>query len=353
MRTRHPQDARQTHFTDPAVEPAPPTAIVYTDGGCDPNPGPGGWAALIQLPDREVVLQGNDPQSTNNRMELEAAIAALAYLRGRYGGCPVHLHTDSTYLQKGISKWIKRWVAHGWQTQTLQPVKNQDLWRALYDLIQVHRVRWRWVKGHAGDPYNERVDLLATEARIRLAEYEAPDTIREQLPPADEMPAPAPMPAPADLLAVPDLLRDAPVGISIAVSCPGSKGPGSWGAVLRSGKARAALSGREAQTTGNLIHLQAATAALQALAAPTEVTVYTTSDYLGRGANEWLPGWQRGGWRTGSGKPVANREQWQALVKAAKPHQVTWQVVHGDSLPEDLVEAKRLAQQVGIGESGN
>jgi ribonuclease HI len=351
MAAQHSPGTQQATFSDPALEPTPPAALVYTDGGCDPNPGAGGWAALLCLPDREIVLQGNDPQSTNNRMELEAAIAALAYLQGRYGGCPVDLHTDSTYLQRGIGRWIGRWVANGWQTQTRQPVKNQDLWRALYDLIQVHRVQWHWVKGHAGDPLNERVDRLATQARDQLPTGQDLDAIRDRLPSPGETPPPAPVPPPRDLVQVADLPCDAPVEASIAVSCRGAVGPGRWAAVLRSGEVRAALSGREPKTTGNLIHLQAATAALQALAAPREITLYTTSDYLGRGANEWLPAWQRQGWRTGGGKPVANREQWQALLKAARPHRVTWQVVHGDTLPEGLVEARRLlAKKEGVGD---
>jgi ribonuclease HI len=353
MTAQHPSSAQQATFSDPAIEPPPPAVVVYTDGGCDPNPGLGGWAAVLVFVDHEVILQGNDPQTTNNRMEMEAAIAALAYLQGRHGACRVDVHTDSTYLRRGIRTWVKRWVANGWQTLNEQPVKNQALWRALYDLSQVHHVRWHWVKGHAGNPLNERVDLLATQARARLFTCQDLDAAREELPPPGEVPPPAPMPGPADLLPVTDLPRGAPVGISIAVSCPGSKGPGKWAALLHSGEARAALSGREAQTTGNLIHLQAATAALQTLPAPAEVTVYTTSDYLARGASEWLPGWQRGGWRTGSGKPVANREQWQALHRAASHHHVTWQVVRGDSLPEDLVEAKRLVQKEGIRELGN
>jgi len=123
-------------FTEETPSPA---AVVYTDGGCDPNPGPGGWAAIVQVvppqgAPSEVVLTGNHPQTTNNRMELEAAIAALAYLRGRYGTCRVELHTDSTYLRSGIRRWIQRWVANGWQTRGKQAVQNRDLWQRLYEL---------------------------------------------------------------------------------------------------------------------------------------------------------------------------------------------------------------------------
>jgi ribonuclease HI len=109
---------------------------VYTDGGCEPNPGPGGWGALLRFSEHEVELDGNAPQTTNNRMELEAAVAALAYLDGRYGRCQVELHTDSRYLRQGITKWVDDWFARGWKTRNGQPVKNQLLWRRLYELAR-------------------------------------------------------------------------------------------------------------------------------------------------------------------------------------------------------------------------
>jgi ribonuclease HI len=292
---------------------------------------------VIRLPDREIVLQGNDPQSTNNRMELEAAIAALAYLQGRYGGCSIDLHTDSTYLQRGIGEWIERWVANGWQTKARQPVKNQDLWRTLYDLIQVHHVRWHWVKGHAGDPQNERVDRLAGQARGHLSKVVLP---------SPEKDATSSLSLPAlsatDGITVADLPSGAPVDVSLAISCQSETGSGHWVALLHSEDTCVAVDGHEEDTTANLLLLQAAVATLRALPVPSEVTIYTTSDYLGRGASEWLPGWQRRGWRTAGGKPVANREHWQALLKAAQSHHVTWQVVRGKELHADLVEAKRL-----------
>ena len=146
-----------------------PVVIAYTDGGCDPNPGPGGWAAILYLLDCEVLLAGNAPHTTNNRMELEAAIAALSYLSGAQGPCQVDLHTDSEYLRQGITGWIDGWFASGWRTKDERPVKNQDLWRKLYALIHAHQVTWHWVQGHAGDVHNERADRLAAEARARLS----------------------------------------------------------------------------------------------------------------------------------------------------------------------------------------
>lgn len=145
--------------------------LVYTDGGSDPNPGPGGWGAIIRWESaekREWTLSGNDPDTSNNRMELHAAIAALGLLESLLGRCQVALHTDSQYLRRGVVEWMGDWIGRGWRTKSNRPVKNQDLWRVLHHLTQAHDVTWRWVKGHAGDPLNERADRLATAAREAL-----------------------------------------------------------------------------------------------------------------------------------------------------------------------------------------
>ena len=131
---------------------------VHTDGGCVGNPGPGGWAAVLEYGDRTREVSGGEAATTNNRMELRASIAALEALTEP---CEVDLFTDSTYLRDGITKWIKSWKARGWMTTAKQPVKNEDLWRALDTAASRHRIHWRWLKGHAGHAGNERCDLLA------------------------------------------------------------------------------------------------------------------------------------------------------------------------------------------------
>ncbi|MBP6095392.1 MAG: ribonuclease HI [Methyloversatilis sp.] len=135
--------------------------IIYTDGACSGNPGPGGWGALLQCRDNERELSGGEPATTNNRMELMAVIEALNALKK-----PVRavVHTDSQYVQKGISEWIHGWKRKGWKTASGSPVKNVDLWQALDSAARVHQVEWKWVKGHAGHPENERVDRLARDA---------------------------------------------------------------------------------------------------------------------------------------------------------------------------------------------
>lgn len=137
------------------------TVDIYTDGACSGNPGPGGWGALLRSGDKERELSGYDPATTNNRMELMAVIEALRVLKR-----PVtaRVHTDSQYVQKGISEWIHGWKRRGWKTADRQPVKNADLWQALDALTVGHRIEWLWVRGHAGHTENERVDALARRA---------------------------------------------------------------------------------------------------------------------------------------------------------------------------------------------
>jgi len=140
--------------------------LIHTDGGCEGNPGPGGWAAVLRHGEHERELAGGEPITTNNRMELQAAIAALEIL---LSPCAVTLYTDSQYLRQGITKWLRGWKAKGWRTSTRQPVKNEDLWRRLDAVTTGHRIEWKWLKGHAGHADNERCDQLAAAeiARIR------------------------------------------------------------------------------------------------------------------------------------------------------------------------------------------
>jgi ribonuclease HI len=273
--------------------------------------------------DGEAELCGNVAHGTNNRMEMEAAIAALAYLQGRHGRCQVDLYTDSRYLRQGITAWIDDWFARGWKAKNGLSIKNQDLWRCLYELTHAHDVQWHWVKGHAGDPLNERVDRLAGGARVRLAGNAAcaPGTAPE---------------------AAPHVASD-PVALSIGASCRGGRGPGGWAVVVRAEGRQQVLRGRARETTGNRLYVEAATAGLRALETPTSVTVQARSDYLVQGASQWAPSWQQRGWRNSKGAPIKNQEQWAALLAAAQPHQVTWRSVKGRDLTDDLAEAARVA----------
>ena len=140
--------------------------VVYTDGGCAPtNPGPGGWAAILIKGEHRKELKGGEPLSTNNRMELMAAISALEALKR---SCIVDMHTDSQYVREGITKYINNWKRNGWRTASKQPVKNQDLWQRLEAARAAHEVHWHWVKGHSGHELNDRADQLVREARDEL-----------------------------------------------------------------------------------------------------------------------------------------------------------------------------------------
>lgn len=146
---------------------SPDSVDIYTDGACSGNPGPGGWGALLRWRDHAKEIYGGEARTTNNRMEMLAAIAALEHLKR---GARVRLHTDSLYLKDGITQWIKRWQANGWRTAGRKPVKNEDLWRRLTAAIERHDVEWHWVRGHSGHPENERADQLA---RLGVAEARA------------------------------------------------------------------------------------------------------------------------------------------------------------------------------------
>ena len=139
---------------------AKPDIQIWTDGACSGNPGPGGWGALLVAGDKRKELHGGDPDTTNNRMELMAAIEALNALKKP---SQVTLHTDSTYVKDGLTKWIHGWKRNGWKTASKKPVKNQDLWQRLDEQVNRHQVDWQWVKGHSGHRENEMADQLANQ----------------------------------------------------------------------------------------------------------------------------------------------------------------------------------------------
>jgi ribonuclease HI len=279
--------------------PERPSVTIYSDGGCKPNPGPGGWGVvLIASNGYEKELSGGDPDTTNNRMELTAAVEALRALKEP---CDVTFYTDSQYLRRGITEWLPGWIKKGWRRKGDQPVLNEDLWRALQRETQRHSIDWQWVKGHAGDEYNERVDGLATAARAALTgEAETP-------------------------AGVPD------VEIALRVSLPKSSTTGGWAVrIAEKGKPPALFTGREEQTSANRLELVAALAALHKTPAEVNVRVYCASDYLLLGMTQWADGWLRRNWTTTGKQPVKHRDLWQALLTASSKRSVDW-VPEGDS----------------------
>ena len=152
--------------------------VIHSDGACHGNPGPGGWAAVLVCGEHRRELSGAEPATTNNRMELSAAIEALSALKQP---CMVEFHTDSNYLRDGITKWLRGWKRNGWKTQAKQPVKNEDLWRRLDAAVSIHQINWHWVKGHAGDAGNECCDELATAAILELKQRFSKDQLAASL----------------------------------------------------------------------------------------------------------------------------------------------------------------------------
>ena len=143
----------------------PKTVVIHTDGACSGNPGPGGWGAVLDYSDTRKELSGGAAETTNNRMELTAAIEALKALKRP---CVVEMHVDSVYVKDGITKWVRGWQRNGWKTADKKPVKNVELWQALVGAIARHQISWHWVKGHDGHPENERADELA---RLGMAPF--------------------------------------------------------------------------------------------------------------------------------------------------------------------------------------
>ena len=301
---------------------------VYTDGGCRPNPGPGGWGAVVALPEGPLELSGGDASSTNNRMELTAAVRALEALPP---GSQVDLITDSTYLEQGITRWLPGWRRRGWVTASREPVKNQDLWQALDAAARRHDVRWRWTRGHAGQAGNERAHELAAAA-IPAARRAAPAAAAAQSAPATMPAAGAAAGAEADT-----------VGVFLGVAWSSKARRGTWGAVLRWGEVERELAGGVAGASANVAHVAGAALALEAIRRPLPVCVVTVSDYLRDGATTWLPVWRQRGWKTREGQPVASQEWWQRLERQLTRLQVAWEVPDGDPPPE-VERARQVAR---------
>jgi ribonuclease HI len=153
---------------------SPKKITIHTDGACDGNPGPGGWAALLRYGAQARELAGGEPATTNNRMELQAAISALTALKA---SCDITLSTDSEYLRQGITEWLPRWKSNHWRTADRKPVKNDDLWRQLDEVASRHHITWQWLKGHVGHPDNERCDQLARAEIVKLRRNYLPEKL--------------------------------------------------------------------------------------------------------------------------------------------------------------------------------
>ena len=288
-----------------------PSVTIYTDGGCNPNPGPGGWAAiLLKEGESPRELSGAEPKTTNNQMELRAAIEALRALDEPH---QIEFYTDSQYLRQGITEWLSKWEKNGWRRGKSE-LKNRELWQSLAAETKRHRINWHWTKGHAGNKWNERADKLAS-AQIPRPEL-----------PLDD--------------------RNA-VHIFAAGSYSGKTKIGGWAVVLRYRDAQKTLSGHEKNTSANRMHLRAAIEGLRAITRPMPIHLYTPSDYLKDGATRWVKGWRANNWQTKTGKPVSHRDLWETLFDLTQRYQIRWHVVGKNAMPPEMEQAKRLSQAAG------
>jgi ribonuclease HI len=286
---------------------------IYTDGSCSPNPGPGGWAALLLFTGsgKVIELQGAEVATTNNRMELQAALSAMESLQE---SCSLEIITDSKYLQRGVSEWLERWKKKQWRTAEGLPVKNRDLWEKFALELERHEVCWKWVKGHGADPCNIRVDELAAAARKSL--------------PAAEV-----------------ALDAEAIHLYPGVTWKNSTGCGAWAVVLRYHHHCRILGRPAADTTANKLYLVAVIEGIRALKRVLPVLVYTRFGYLRDGLQTWMEPWRKRGWQTREGKEVSNKEQWMELARLRQEFAVTIVDVSEAEPPCHSQEAKELARE--------
>lgn len=279
--------------------------IVYSDGGAKPNPGPGGWGAVILYPDREQEISGADAATTNNQMELTAACEALEALPV---GCDVTFYTDSTYVRNGITKWIASWKRSGWKNSKREPVANRELWQRLDRARMRHKITWKWVKGHAGNVHNERVDQLATAARAKL-------TGEKSKPAPKPRAEPKPVTGPRAYLVV-----DADTG----------KRSAKWGAlVIDADGGQQTVGGTLADVTQSQAVLLAAHTFLSHVPS-SGLTIYTDSEYLQKGITSWVKGWIKNGWKKADKSPVMYRDVWEKLYAAAAERNADFALIAGN-----------------------
>jgi ribonuclease HI len=259
---------------------ARPKVTIYTDGGAEPNPGPGGWGAVLLFEQNGQIekkeLRGGDRQTTNNRMEITAALQALRSLPESYD---VLIYTDSTYLRSGITEWMAGWKQTNFKNGKIQ---NVDLWELLDSEVARHTIRWQWVKGHANNPHNERADVLATLGRAEARGEKAVEALVE-----------------ARYRAI------------LAVAA--TPAFGAWVVSFEAEKQPSILSGREAKGVANRLGLTGVIAALEATPAGETLHFSSNSNYLTDGIKGWLRNWKQNGWRTKEGSPVKNRDLWEKV----------------------------------------
>lgn len=272
---------------------------IYTDGGADPNPGPGGWGVVLIHPQKTRELSGGDPHTTNNRMELTAAIEALKALTRP---CRIDFYTDSQYVKNGITQWVQGWIAKGWKN-----VQNVDLWHELMRQVERHDIEWHWVKGHAGNHYNERADQLATEARPRLEVEIDPNITR----------------------------------VYLRISGKQTRGPYGWAAAVVRDEETEFLSGGHPDITSNHFSLWATIELLEQLPEDEPLQFFVNNSYLFDGITKWVNGWREGGWQ----RPPKFKEAWRTLDQLNRERSIRWIAFGKGDVPEPFEQLAELVEE--------
>lgn len=303
-----------------------PRVTIYTDGGASPNPGPGGWGVVLLFDPfntgdapRQTELSGGALDTTNNRMELTAAIEALRTLQQPHH---IALYTNSQYVKKGINEWMAGWKKTNFKNGKIQ---NAELWVTLDQQVSRHKISWQWVKGHAGNRYNERVDQLATAARESLTGVVAGES---------------PQPTLANYA-------------YLMVSCIGSPGAGAWAVLLDYAGAQHILAGNHPRTNPARLDLLAGIAALEAVPEAAELQILTGSSYLRDGITQWVSGWKKNQWIKKTGGEVLYRDLWEKLDQLAQRRTVKWTLIKADARPPEMeLLDQPLRQQIALAKRG-
>jgi ribonuclease HI len=298
------------------------TIQIYTDGACKSNPGPGGWGAIILVPDHPPhKINGGEKRTTNNQMELLAVINALNSINNKND--QIILYTDSKYVMEGITNWLDKWKQNNWKTSLNTPVKNKSLWKQLEASMESLNIQWKWVKGHAGNQWNEVADQLARSAVPSIDTKVEKEKIVEKLPTDD-----------------PNTIH-----IFTAIAFSSKKKEGTWAAYLRYKTHTKSISGKVENASSNQIHICSAIGGLQLVKKKYPIHVYTLSDYLKDGASMWVRNWHNNNWKTKEGEPVKHKELWIKLQHLTRPYQIKWHRVSKESIPRELKMIKEMAKK--------
>jgi ribonuclease HI len=293
---------------------------IYTDGACQSNPGPGGWGAIILYPDKSPLkINGGEKSTTNNQMELTAVIKALESIA--HSKDKIVIYTDSKYVKEGITNWLDKWKQKNWKTSLNTPVKNKLLWQSLDFCTKERDIQWKWVKGHAGNKWNEIADQLAREAvpNVKIQAEEKVDKL-----PIDD----------------PDAIH-----LFIAIAFSSKKKEGAWAAYLRYKTHTKNVSGKVENASSNQIHICSAIGGLKLIKKKFPIHVYTLSDYLKDGASIWIRNWHRNNWKTKEGEPVKHKGLWISLQQLTQGHRIMWHRVPKKNLPRELKMIKDMAKK--------